>query len=124
MGVVYHANYLVWFEIGRTKLLEEMGMPYTEMERHQVVSPVTDAHISYKSAIQYGEQVAVEAWLKQYNGIRIVFGYNIIGENAKIAVTGSTEHAIVSQATFRPLAIRKAFPEWHRIFSREIGDEA
>lgn len=123
MGVVYHANYLVWFEIGRTKLIEELGFRYADMEKNNVVSPVIDAHISYKDAIRYGESVTLETWLEKYDGIRSVYGYNVIGENDKIAVTGSTEHVIVKKDTFRPLSLRKAFPDWHKAYIREIEDE-
>lgn len=124
MGVVYHANYLVWFEIGRTKLIEELGFHYADMEKHNVVSPVIDAHISYKNAIRYGESVIIETWLEKYDGIRSVYGYNVIGENGKVAVTGTTEHVIVKKDTFRPLSLRKAFPDWHAAYSCEIGDES
>lgn len=120
MGVVYHANYLVWFEIGRTKLIEELGFSYTEMEQNNVVSPVTDVHISYKSAIRYGESVTIETWLEKYDGIRSIYGYNVIGENEVVAVTGTTEHVIVTNDTFRPLSLRKTFPDWHAAYNREI----
>ncbi len=54
MGVVYHANYLVWFEIGRTKFIEELGLSYAAMEEKQVVSPVVDAQLSFKKPIPSG----------------------------------------------------------------------
>lgn len=124
MGVVYHGNYLVWFEIGRTKFIEELGFCYADMEKHDVVSPVIDAHVTYKSAIRYGESVVVETWLEKYDGIRSVYGYNVIGENGKVAVTGTTTHVIVKKDTFRPLSLRKAFPDWHAAYTREIERES
>lgn len=51
MGVVYHANYLVWFEIGRTAFIEELGFKYSEIEKQGVVSPVIDANISFKHPV-------------------------------------------------------------------------
>lgn len=124
MGVVYHGNYLVWFEIGRTKFIEKLGFRYTDMEKHNIVSPVIDVHISYKSAIRYGESVTIETWLEKYDGIRSVYGYNVIGENGTIAVTGTTTHVIVKKDTFRPLSLRKAFPDWHEAYTREIEDQS
>src|SRR5690625_5397224 len=56
MGVVYHANYLVWFEIGRTKFIESLGFNYADMEAHNVVSPVTNVNVSYKYPVQYGDR--------------------------------------------------------------------
>src|SRR5699024_8041494 len=81
MGVVYHGNYLVWFEIGRTKFIEHLGLSYTEMEKHDIVSPVINAHISFKKPIRYGENATVETWLEKYDGIRSVYGYHILDQN-------------------------------------------
>src|SRR5699024_7478640 len=120
MGVVYHANYLVWFEIGRTKLIEEFGFHYADIEKQHVVSPVTNAQITYRSAIRYGESVTIETWLENYDGIRSVYGYNVIGENGEIAVIGTTEHVIVLKVTLRLISLRKMFPDWDEIYSREI----
>lgn len=123
MGVVYHANYLVWFEIGRTKYIEYLGFKYADMERHHIVSPVTDAQISFKQPVRYGEQIAVETWIEKYDGIRTVYGYHVIGENGSIAVSGTTEHVIVKKDTFRPLSLRKAFPEWHKAYLQQVEGE-
>lgn len=120
MGVVYHANYLVWFEIGRTKYIEMLGFNYSDMEKHNIVSPVTDAQISFKKPIRYGEQAIVETWLEKYDGIRTVYGYNIMDEEENIAVSGTTQHVIVKKENFRPLSLRKAFPEWHQAYIQQI----
>ncbi len=50
MGIVYHANYLVWMEVGRTALIKELGFLYKDMEDRGVLSPVLDISISYKKA--------------------------------------------------------------------------
>ncbi|HLR08058.1 MAG TPA: thioesterase family protein [Bacillota bacterium] len=123
MGVVYHANYLVWFEIGRTKFIERLGFSYTEMEENNIVSPVTNVNISFKKPIRYGEKATVETWLEKYDGIRSVYGYHIIDAHGNIAVTGYTEHVIVRKDNFRPLSLRKAFPRWHKAYLQEVeGD--
>ncbi|PAV29387.1 hypothetical protein CIL05_10990 [Virgibacillus profundi] len=123
MGVVYHGNYLVWFEIGRTKFVENLGFKYADMEKYNVVSPVTDAQISFKKPIRYGEQAIVETWLEEYNGVRTVYGYNIIDIDGNIAVSGTTQHVIVKKDTFRPLSLRKAFPEWHEAYTKQLKGE-
>lgn len=124
MGVVYHANYLTWFEIGRTKYVEYLGFKYADMEKHNVVSPVIDAQISFKKPIRYGEEVYVDTWIEKYNGIRTVYGYHIMNATGDVAVSGTTEHVIVKKDTFRPLSLRKAFPDWHRAYAAQIeGDK-
>lgn len=123
MGVVYHANYLIWFEIGRTKYIEYLGFKYADMEQYNIVSPVIDAKISFKRPIRYGEDAFVETWIEKYDGIRTVYGYNILDDGGNIAVSGTTEHVIVKKDTFRPLSLRKAFPDWHEAYANQIKGE-
>ncbi|WP_405101993.1 acyl-CoA thioesterase [Oceanobacillus sp. FSL H7-0719] len=123
MGVVYHANYLIWFEIGRTKFIEELGLSYIEMEKQNVVSPVLDANIKFNKPVRYGEAVYVDTWLEEYDGLRSAYGYEVIREDGEIAVSGITRHVIVNKETFRPLSLRKKFPEWHKVYSEVVrGD--
>lgn len=123
MGVVYHANYLVWFEIGRTKYIEDLGLNYAKMEEHNVVSPVTEAELSFKQPIRYGEKVQVETWLEQYDGIRTVYAYQIVGEAGNVAVSGTTKHVIVKKDSFRPQSLRRAFPDWHAKYIEQLEGE-
>jgi acyl-CoA thioester hydrolase len=123
MGVVYHANYLVWFEIGRTKYVEFLGLNYANMEKQNVVSPVVDIQITYQKPIRYGEAVVVETWLENYDGIRTVYGYYVFNEAGEIAVSGTTKHVIVRKDNFRPLSLKKAFPEWHEAYLQQIEGE-
>ncbi|MBU5860976.1 acyl-CoA thioesterase, partial [Vibrio cholerae O1] len=71
MGVVYHANYLVWMEVGRTKLIEDLGFRYADMEKDGILSPVIDIQISYKKPARYGETVTVKTWVDAYDGLRV-----------------------------------------------------
>lgn len=123
MGVVYHANYLVWFEIGRTKFIEKLGFQYAEMEEYGVVSPVIDVKISFKKPIRYGNRAIVETWLENYDGLRTVYSYHIKNTNQEVAVSGTTEHVIVKKDSFRPLSLRKAFPDWHQAYMKVLNGE-
>ena|SRR5699024_5846587 len=120
MGVVYHANYLIWFEIGRTSFIEELGFKYHEMEEDGVVSPVIDANIQFKYPIRYGDEAYVETWIKKYNGIRTTYGYAIVDKDKNVAVTGETQHVIVNKDTFRPLSLKKKFPKWHEAYKHAL----
>ena len=123
MGVVYHANYLVWFDIGRTKFIETLGFHYADMEKQDFLSPVTDVTISYKKPVRYGEKAIVETWLDHYDGLRTVYAYQILKENGEIAVTGKTQHVIVKKETFRPFPVKKAFPDWHEAYVNALNKE-
>ncbi len=118
MGVVYHANYLVWCEIGRTELIEKLGFRYAEMEKVGVLSPVTNIQLSYKAPAKYGETVVVRTWIEEYNGIRVTYGYEIVNENGDTCVTGQSEHVCVNKNTFRPIHIKKRFPGWHEAYEK------
>ena len=66
MGVVYHANYLVWMEIGRTKIIEDLGYTYAGLEAKGYLSPVIDLSIQYKSSMTYGEKAIVRTGIESH----------------------------------------------------------
>ncbi|GAA0315066.1 thioesterase family protein [Bacillus carboniphilus] len=112
MGVVYHANYLKWFELGRSALIEELGFNYLAMEAEGYFAPVYDAHVTYKKPVRFGENVYVKTWVEESNGIRTVYGYQIVDDTNDVRAEGSTTHVIVRKDNFRPANFKKAFPEW------------
>lgn len=120
MGVVYHANYLVWCEIGRTKLIEELGFSYADMEKEGALSPVTNVQVNYHFPAKYGESVTIHTWIEGYTGLRITYGYEIINGEGKRCLTGTSEHVCVDAKTFRPLQIKKNFPDWHEAYTKNV----
>jgi acyl-CoA thioester hydrolase len=118
MGVVYHANYLVWFEIGRTKFIESLGFRYADMEAEGILSPVTDIQVSYKKPLTYGQSAVVRTAVLEYSGIKVVYGYEIYNEQGELCVTGSSTHVCVKKETFRPISIKKHFPDWHAAYEK------
>jgi acyl-CoA thioester hydrolase len=118
MGVVYHANYLVWMELGRTKLIEDLGFNYAEIEKNGILSPVVDLNISYKTPVRYGEKALVKTWVEDYDGIRITYAYEIYNEENHLAISGQSQHVCVKKESFRPISIRRMFPEWHEAYEK------
>jgi acyl-CoA thioester hydrolase len=118
MGVVYHANYLVWMEIGRTKLIEDIGFRYADMEKEGILSPVIDIEISYKKPVRYGEKAFVKTWVEEYDGIRVTYGYEITTETGELSVTALSKHVCVKKTNFRPISIRKVFLDWHEAYEK------
>lgn len=116
MGVVYHANYLVWMEVGRTKLIQDLGFNYAEMEKDGIISPVLDIQISYKKPLRYGDVAKVNTWIEEYDGFRVTYGYEIFTNEGEIAVTAISKHVCVKRENFRPIAIRKLYPDWHQAY--------
>ncbi|MFB5191355.1 acyl-CoA thioesterase [Alicyclobacillus fastidiosus] len=120
MGVVYHANYLIWFEIGRTKLVEDLGLRYVDMEDDGYFCPVLDVHAQYKRPLKYGENALVKTRVIEYNGVKVVYGYEIVDEHGALCVAGTSSHVVVSKETFQPVAMRKVLPNWHTAYERVV----
>jgi acyl-CoA thioester hydrolase len=116
MGVVYHANYLVWMELGRTGLIKDLGFSYAELEAEGVVSPVIDLQISYKKPLRYGETATMKTWIAKYDGFRSVYEYEIVTPSGELAVSAQSTHVCVKKDSFRPISFRKAYPKWHEAY--------
>jgi len=77
MGVVYHSEYLVWCEVGRTEFIRALGLPYAEMERRGARLAVADASLRYHAPARYDDLVRVETTLTQVRSRAITFDYLI-----------------------------------------------
>ena len=77
MGVVYHANYLIWFDRARTEHLRHTGVTYKEMEQEGVFLAVTDVHVRYRRAARYDDLIRVRCWVRELVSRRVVFGYAV-----------------------------------------------
>jgi acyl-CoA thioester hydrolase len=118
MGVVYHANYIIWMELGRTSLIKELGFNYAEMEKDGIISPVMDIQASYKKPLRYGDTATVKTWIEEYDGLRVVYGYEILTDDGEIAVTGESKHVCVKKDSFRPISIKRKYPDWHEAYEK------
>ena len=99
MGVVYHANYFVWFEIGRCELLRAIGSSYRELESIGIMLPVIEAHCDYLAPARYDDELEVKAWGELLSPVRLGFRYEV-GRPADgtINATGRTVHASVDSS--------------------------
>ena len=119
MGVVYHANHFVWFEIGRVELLRQLGFSYKDMEQQDnCFIAVVDARCRYKAPVVYDDEVIVRTWLKNIRESAIHFGYELVrvGDGTLLA-EGETTH-IVADAQMR----KTVLPEkYMRVFRRAVA---
>jgi acyl-CoA thioester hydrolase len=94
MGVVYYANYLVWFEVGRTDLLRSAGWSYREMEIDGVSLPVIEAHCTYRESAKYDDELEVRTRGTMVSKVRVEFTYEVVRTaDQAVLATGSTVHA-------------------------------
>ncbi|TDQ39753.1 acyl-CoA thioesterase [Aureibacillus halotolerans] len=124
MGVVYHANYVIYLEIGRTDFLASLGFKYNEMEESGYVSPVLSIDVHYKKALRYGDTATVYTWLEAYDGLKMTYGYTIVNENGETAVAAKSVHLCVTREGFRPVRVRTAFPELNKAYKLVLEGDA
>jgi len=99
MGVVYYANYLVWFEVGRTDLLRSLGWTYREMEHGGITLPVIEAHCEYRRPALYDDELEVRTKGRMLSPVRMEFTYEVVRrEDQTIAASGRTIHAVLGPA--------------------------
>jgi acyl-CoA thioester hydrolase len=99
MGVVYHANYFIWFEIGRTDLLRSLGWSYREMEEDGVSLPVIEAQCRYHRSAKYDDELEVRAEGRMLSPVRMEFTYQVVRrEDQAVAASGRTVHAALDRA--------------------------
>jgi acyl-CoA thioester hydrolase len=94
MGVVYYANYFVWFEVGRTDWLRDTGWSYRAMEADGVSLPVIEAHCDYRHPSRYDDEIEVRTRATLLSPIRIRFDYEVV-RDVTVLTTGHTVHAAI-----------------------------
>lgn len=150
MGVVYHANYLSWFESGRTEMFRELGFAYRSLENMGVLLPVTHADLQFKSPARYDDYIAVYVRLTAFSALRIVYEYEVrrISEEGEesaegsadfrersarpnltalplpgeLLVSGSTGHVWLNR-DWKPVRLDRAQPELYQAITAALGQE-
>jgi len=100
MGVVYHANYLVWFEVGRVELMRALGFDYRDMEKEDgCMIAVVEATARYKAPAKYDDELIIRTWLKKQSGVRVEFGYEVLrAADGALLCEGETKHVVIDRA--------------------------
>lgn len=97
MGVVYHSNYFIWFEIGRTEFFRQLDLAYKVMEENNILVPVVDVSCKYKAPAKYDDEIIIKTRCESLKSVKIKFEYEIIrASDEKLLATGYTVHAFTS----------------------------
>ena len=120
MGVVYHANYLVWFEVGRVELMRQCGLHYKRMEIEEGCGmAVVEARARYKSPARYDEELIVETSVSSVRGPLVRFAYRIVrADDGLLLCEGETLHLVVG----RDMKRRPMPSKYARILSAVASD--
>lgn len=119
MGVAYHANYLVWCEIGRTDLIRMLGPSYAEIEEQGIRLAVAEATLRYVAPARYDDELLIETRLERAQSRLVVFSYRIVlehpavaGEPGTLIATATTVLVSIDRdgrTRSMPAAVRRAF---------------
>ncbi len=125
MGIVYYANYLVWFELGRVEVLRTVGLSYKLLEaEHECILPVVEATCRYRSPARYDDEIMIEARPVLLRGSVLKFGYRILrkaedGGEPTILAEGETVHVVCDDQLKR-----KPLPEKYAVALRKLMDKS
>jgi acyl-CoA thioester hydrolase len=98
MGLVYHANYLIWMDMARTEHLRERGVSYKELEEQGIFLAVTDVRVRYRQPARYDDLVQVRCWVRDRASRRVIFGYAIErAETGELLATAETSLIALNQ---------------------------
>ena len=119
MGVVYHANYFIWFEVGRVELLRQLGFSYRDMEQNdQCFIAVVDARCRYKAPARYDDEVIVRTRLKNVRESLMHFGYELVRAiDALVLAEGETTHIV----TDGEMKVRAIPEKYMKVFREAMG---
>ncbi len=117
MKIVHHSNYIRWFEEARLDYLEQIGLPYDEIEKRRIIIPVLAASCKYRQAVKFGEEVIINTEITSFNGLKFTVSYQIYNlEQTTLHAEGNTEHCFLNEK-FQPLRLKKEASDIYEIFS-------
>jgi acyl-CoA thioester hydrolase len=117
MAIAHHANYVVWFEIGRTDFCREAGFPYREIEERGLILVVTEVVCRYRIPYRYDDEVVIRTSLAGAGSRMMRFAYELRDASGeKLHASGTSSHVWVDRTTRRPVTaeadVMKAFEPW------------
>jgi acyl-CoA thioester hydrolase len=119
MGVVYHSNHLIWFEVGRVELMRQMGFSYRDMEREDgCYIAVAEVKCRYRAPVYYDEEVVVRTRLKSARESVVLFAYELVrAETGALLAEGETTH-IVTDSSMKIAALPE---KYLKVFREALG---
>lgn len=128
MGVVYHANYLVYCEVARTVFLEKLGHSYAHCEQLGYMAPVVNVNLSYGAPLTYGDTALVRTCVTKVTPVRTEYAYEVYKAGQQPGVDkpccwGTSVHCAVDADTFKPLSLKRCDPELFELYKQALESE-
>ena len=120
MGVAYHSNHFIWFEVGRVEFLRQLGFSYRNMEKEDgCFIAVVDARCRYKAPVHYDDEIVVRTHLKNVREKVIHFGYELLRvESGELLAEGETTH-IVADSEMKPRVLPEKYLQVFRVAAKQ-----
>lgn len=107
MGVVHHSNYIRFLEEARCEWLKSMDMPFEELEKNGITVPVLNVNITYKMHVTFGDTISIRPFVKEYTGVRMTVGYEVINAKTKdTVIIAETKHCF-TDLNLKPINLKK-----------------
>ncbi|CDN30727.1 4-hydroxybenzoyl-CoA thioesterase family active site [Mucinivorans hirudinis] len=103
MGFLYHSHYVEYFDVGRSEMMREVGMPNSEIEARGIELPVLKVEIDYKKPAFYDDLLTIRTTLRELPKVKIRFDYEVFSENGELITTGAVTLAFMNAKTKRPV---------------------
>jgi len=98
MGIVYHTNYIVWFEVGRGEYMRQQSGDYAHLEAHSHYLPVIEVQARYLAPARYADLVTVKTRVEEARSRQVTFAYEVVmAETGQLLATGRTKHVCVNE---------------------------
>lgn len=115
MGIIYHGNYITWFEQARSGFFRALGYSYSQLEAEGFWLPVIEVGCKYFAPAKYDEEVYIKTFVKSLKGVRIELAYEVYNKaDNLLLVTGFTKHATTDQA-LKPVSLKKRSPKVYQL---------
>jgi acyl-CoA thioester hydrolase len=122
MGIVYYANYLTYFEVGRTDFFCAQGMHYASLEEQGILAPCVEVSCRYHRPARYGQELTLSTALTAMPGVRLVFSYHLTRPaDGALLATGQTVHACVDRSG-RPLILKRRHPQVWSLLQQALSE--
>jgi acyl-CoA thioester hydrolase len=120
MRVVYHSNFIIWFEVGRVEMMRQLGFTYSEMEQQDGAHlAVVDLRCRYKAPARYDDLVVIRTWLMNVRGSLLHFGYEILrDEDGTVLAEGESVHMVLDSQFKRTRLSQKYLPSFLKAAGR------
>ncbi len=115
MGIVHHAEYLVWMEMGRTEFMRHFGFTYRQLEEMGVLLPVVEVSVRYKQSARYDDEIRVSTWVEAMDRVRLKLAYRMERvEDGALLIEASTTHTYMGPGG-RLLRITHHAEAWEKL---------